>query len=154
MINLTIVCSKSEIETVRELFEEYAAGLDFSLDFQNYKDELKQLPGEYAPPGGCIVLAYIDCKISGVAALRKIDEFTCEMKRLFVKPEFRGYKIGRILSEKLIEIARNLGYSYMRLDTISSMKAAIALYKSLGFTEIPKYRENPFDDALFFELKL
>lgn len=154
MLRFILAETTDEIGIVRNLFKEYADGLGFSLDFQDFESELAQLPGEYAFPGGCIVLAHSDDSPAGVVALRKIDDLTCEMKRLYVKKVYRGYGIGKALSVEIIQMARKIGYQYIRLDTISSMKSAIAIYKSLGFVEIPKYRVNPFGDAKFFELKL
>jgi ribosomal protein S18 acetylase RimI-like enzyme len=136
------------------LFTEYVDSLGFDLHFQEYEREYAQLPGEYAPPDGRLCLARCEGKVCGCIALRKIDKYACEMKRLYVRPHYRGKKIGRLLSEKLITEARTMGYKSMRLDTIPQMTAAIALYRSLGFQEIEPYRYNPIPGALFMELTL
>jgi putative acetyltransferase len=138
----------------RRLFAEYAESLDFSLCFQGFDRELEGLPGEYAPPSGRLILAILGDSQAGCAALRKINESTCEMKRLYVRPEFRKKGIGRELAEQIIKVARQIGYKRMRLDTVPAMKEAVSLYHSLGFTEIAPYGENPIPGALFMELDL
>lgn len=146
--------TNEEIQTVRKLFLEYAKSLDFELCFQDFDKELDGLPGEYADPDGMILLARTDGKAAGCVALRKINTETCEMKRLYVKPEFRGKKIGLLLAEKIIEEAKKIGYRKMRLDTTPQMKEGIQLYKSLGFNEIKPYRFNPIEGAIYMEKKL
>ena len=144
-----------DIEHARSLFEEYATGLGFSLCFQNFDQELKNLPGDYAPPDGRLLLAAEDDQLAGCIALRKLEPGVCEMKRLFLRPAYRGRGLGRLLVESLISEARNLGYTRMRLDTIpGKMDAAIALYHSFGFVEIGPYCENPVEGAKFMELNL
>ena len=143
------------IHAARTLFEEYAASLGFSLCFQNFDRELKNLPGDYAPPNGRLLLALENDKLAGCIALRKLSDGACEMKRLFVRPAHRATGLGRFLAEKIIDEARKLGYTHMRLDTIpGKMDKAIALYKSIGFVEIEPYYENPVEGAKFMELKL
>ena len=139
---------------VRDLFLEYADSLDFDLGFQDFDRELAELPGEYSEPDGRLFVAYESGKPAGCVALRKIDGGVCEMKRLYVRPEFRGRAIGRVLAERVVSEAKKIGYGKMRLDTVSSMTEAITLYRSLGFAEIGKYRLNPLPDALFLELDL
>ncbi len=139
---------------VRDLFLEYADSLDFDLGFQDFDRELAELPGEYSEPDGRLYIAYDSGKPAGCVALRKIDEGVCEMKRLYVRPGFRGRAIGRVLAERVVSEAKKIGYGKMRLDTVSSMTEAITLYRSLGFVEIGKYRLNPLPDALFLELDL
>jgi ribosomal protein S18 acetylase RimI-like enzyme len=141
-------------ETVRALFTEYAASLDFALCFQDFVRELDTLPGKYAPPDGCLLMATQDGSHAGCVALRKIEDDVCEMKRLYVRPEFRHLKLGRALAQAVIDEARRIGYKRMRLDTVSSMQAAIALYRSLGFHEIAAYTQNPVPGAIFMELEL
>ena len=153
---LRIIPAKPEqdLELIRELFKEYASSLGFDLSFQDFKEELANLPGDYAPPDGCILLAKDKEQIAGCVALRKMGEDICEMKRLYVRPEFRGKGIGRKLSVAIIDKARDIGYKYMRLDTVPAMKQAIALYRSLGFKQIEPYRYNPIEGATFMELEI
>ncbi len=139
---------------VRDLFLEYANSLDFDLAFQEFDRELSELPGKYSEPDGRLFIVYESGRPAGCVALRKIDEGICEMKRLYVRPEFRGKGIGRLLAEGVISEAKKIGYVKMRLDTVSSMTEAITLYRSLGFVEIKKYRLNPLPDAVFLELDL
>ncbi len=154
--------SPERIAQARELFCEYASGLGLDFTFQNFQEELQNLPGEYAPPSGRLLLAFLEplpaggeTIAAGCGALRKISVETCEMKRLYVRPGFRGKKIGRLLAEALIAEARAIGYRAMRLDTVPSiMEKATALYRSLGFREISPYRFNPLPGALFLELVL
>jgi putative acetyltransferase len=141
-------------EVVIRLFREYASGLGFSLDFQDFEDELHRFPGQYAPPRGTLLLAEIEGVAAGCVGLRPLDLGTCEMKRLYVRPPFRGRGVGRRLAERVIDEGRARAYHCMRLDTVPSMAQAIALYRSLGFFEIPAYRYNPVPGALFFELAL
>ena len=154
-MRLTQPHSSEQIEVVRELFKEYEAWLDINLCFQNFAKELAELPGDYAPPQGQLLLAMDDGRIAGCIALRKIGAGICEMKRLFVRSEFRGKGLGRKLVEAIISEARNIGYERMRLDTLpGKMDQAIALYRSLGFTEIEPYYQNPVPGAKFMELEL
>ena len=154
MLRITKAKSKSSINNTRELFREYASSLGFELSFQDFDKELAGLPGEYAPPYGCILLARVDGSIAGCVALRKIENDICEMKRLYVRSQFRGRKIGQKLAARIIEEAGRLGYKTMRLDTVPQMKEAVALYRSFGFTQIPPYRHNPIPGAMFFEMSL
>lgn len=154
MLRIIPVKSKLSITQARELFLEYAASLGFDLSFQDFEKELNEFPGEYAPPDGCLLLAIDEGQLAGCVALKKISPTLCEMKRLYVRPEFRGRGVGRKLSEAVIGEARKIGYARMRLDTVPSMSAATSLYRSLGFKEIPPYRYNPIKGALFMELDL
>ena len=156
MARLTIrEAQAEEMDRVRELFLEYAESLDFDLSFQNFQEELATLPGHYAPPGGCLWLAYSDDRLAGCIALRSFDENRCEMKRLYVRPAFRGEGIGKALIEQFLQKARALHYQSVTLDSIQPlMSRAITVYKSLGFCEIPPYRPNPVRGAVYLELKL
>jgi|SRR3989304_1204629 len=145
---------KEDIELVKTLFVEYADSLGFDLSFQNFKEELAGLPGDYAEPAGCLILAKYKDQPAGCVAMRKLSDGICEMKRLYVRPKFRGLGIGRKLAEAIISEARRIGYACMRLDTTPSMEAARALYTSLGFREISPYRYNPIEGAVFMELSL
>ena len=143
-----------ELLSVRALFEEYAASLNFDLCFQGFKEELANLPGNYAPPEGCLLLALHSVEAAGCAALQKFEEGICEMKRLYVKPRFRGLGIGRTLAEKIIFEARTIGYRRMCLDTVPSMREAQLLYQSMGFKDVEPYRYNPICGTRFMELAL
>lgn len=133
---------------------EYEAFLNIDLCFQHFEDECAKLPGQYASPSGQLLLCYFNSKVAGCVALKKLENDICEMKRLFVKPEFRGKGLGKLLSTKIIEVAIDIGYATMRLDTLASLKEAVALYKSLGFKKIAPYYHNPLQDVIFLELDL
>lgn len=147
--------SASEIESIRRLFLEYAQSLSFDLCFQSFEQELAGLPGDYAPPHGRLLLLIRGDDHAGCVALHKMDEDTCEMKRLYVRPQFRGLGLGKMLTEKIIADAREIGYKWLRLDTVeSNMRIAVAMYRSMGFREITPYRPNPIESALYMELEL
>jgi len=154
-IELGRVHSEEYIDNARQLFREYSAWLEIDLCFQNFEKELAGLPGDYAPPSGRLLLAFHNGQLAGCVALRKIGEGVCEMKRLFVRQEFRGKGIGRFLIEAIIREANEIGYERMRLDTLPpKMNDAIALYRSFGFKEIAPYYNNPVPGAKFMELEL
>ena len=142
------------VAQARELFSEYAAESQLDLCFQDFDSELAGLPGAYAPPEGRLLLALYEGQLAGCVALRKFEDRVCEMKRLFVRPAFRGQGIGRVLARRVIEEAHAAGYSTMRLDTLARMRAATALYESLGFRRIEAYRPNPLEDVVYLELTL
>jgi putative acetyltransferase len=139
---------------VRTLFEEYAASLGFDLAFQGFDVELRDLPGEYGPPRGRLLVARVGSEPAGCVALRQLEGDVCEMKRLYVRPAYRRTGAGRALAEAVISAGRELGYARMRLDTVPAMGAARALYGSLGFREIPPYRHNPIPGTAYMELRL
>jgi len=144
-----------QIGQARELFLEYAQSLGFSLCFQNFDKELAELPGDYAPPSGRLLLAEFEGKLAGCVALHKFELGISEMKRLYFRPKFRGKGLGRALAEIIIAEARTLGYQRMRLDTVEPvMKDAVAMYRRLGFREIAPYRANPMPGTLYMELDL
>lgn len=147
--------TEEHINRARELFREYEAWLNLDLCFQNFENELAQLPGAYAPPTGRLLLAFADDELAGCVALRRLSDDVCEMKRLFLRPQFHGRGLGRELAERIIEEGRAIGYQKMRLDTLSEqMGSAIGLYRALGFREIAPYYKNPVPGALFMELWL
>jgi len=147
--------SPDQIVAIRELFVEYVQSLGFSLCFERFDQELAALPGDYAPPDGRLLLATSNGDPAGCVALRKLEPEICEMKRLYVRPQYRRKGLGRELAEKIIAEARQLGYKKLRLDTFEAiMKTAVAMYRQLGFREIPPYRQNPIEGALYMEFHL
>ena len=154
MLKIFKARTKDHYEQMRELVVQYAAALGFNLEFQDFDREMSDLPGAYASPGGCMLLAKMNEKFVGCVALRDLGDGTCEMKRLFVMPKYRGIKVGGRLAEAVIDRARQLGYKRMRLDTVASMEAANRLYASLGFYQIDAYCHNPLEQAMYYELEL
>ena len=145
----------ADIEAVRALFLEYAESLGFSLCFQGFDQELAALPGCYAPPAGRLLLALVDGQPVGCVGLRGLDEEgVCEMKRLYVRPIARGLGLGWDLASTAVDAAREIGYRTMRLDTLSSMVSADAVYRGLGFIPIEAYYHNPHPEVRYFELDL
>jgi len=149
-------CDRPEdLPAARQLFEAYAASIGIDLSFQGFNQELATLPGKYAPPAGALILAREDGDPVGCVALRRIDPRTCEMKRLFVKPQGRGKKIGAELVRRIIKAAETRGYEAMRLDTLQTiMQSAISLYLGFGFQDIEPYIYNPLPGARFMEKRL
>ncbi|HEX4783969.1 MAG TPA: GNAT family N-acetyltransferase [Candidatus Sulfotelmatobacter sp.] len=155
--NLAMVQAETatQVAQARELFLEYARSLGFSLCFQNFDAELAGLPGDYAPPDGRLLLATVEDQLAGCVALHKLDSNTCEMKRLYLRPQFREKGLGRELANRIITEAQQIGYQKIRLDTVEPvMKDAVAMYRRLGFREIDPYRANPMAGALYMELDL
>lgn len=150
--------TEEEIATVQGLFGEYARSLTVDLALQGLDRELAQLPGDYAPPRGCLYLAEVNGSIAGCCALRPLDNCdypnAAEMKRLYVRRAFRGFGLGRVLAEATLEAAQRRGYSCVLLDTLNDMEAARALYEELGFTEIPPYYHSPYAGAHYLKVEL
>jgi len=146
------------VQMARELFGEYARSLQIDLAFQDFEAELAALPGEYAPPGGALLLAFADDTLAGCGAMRPLPDVdhanACEMKRLFVRPAFRGFGLGRVMAQALIDRAASAGYSSMLLDTLDDMASARALYASLGFEEVAPYYFNPIAGAHYMKVQL
>lgn len=154
MLEIVRVVDGENLAHVRELFLAYADWIGTDLSFQNFHEEFANLPGDYAAPGGVLLLARYKNEPAGCVAARKFDGDICEMKRLYVRPEFQGLGVGKRLVEEVIAVAKGLGYAKMRLDTMPKMAAAQTLYLSLGFKEIAPYRFNPEPGAVFMELDL
>jgi GNAT superfamily N-acetyltransferase len=150
--------SPEQIEATREIFREYATSLAIDLCFQNFEAELAALPGEYQAPAGQLLLAWVDGELAGCGALRALPDAdyanACEMKRLYVRPAFRKFGLGRLIAQALLDAARGMGYSAMLLDTLDDMEAARELYASLGFTEVPPYYFNPIAGAHYLKADL
>lgn len=146
------------LEAARGIFRDYAASLGVDLCFQNFEAELAHLPGDYAPPGGVLLLAWVNGELAGCGAMRPLPEVdytdACEMKRLFVRPGFRSLGLGRLLAQALLDRALQAGYSNMLLDTLDDMEAARSLYTTLGFEEIPPYYFNPIAGAHYLRADL
>jgi ribosomal protein S18 acetylase RimI-like enzyme len=160
-VEISAPCSPAEHEAIKALMREYAGSLGFSLAYQDFEAELADFPGKYAPPAGALLLATVGDKAAGTVALRRLDTATCEMKRLYVRPAFRGRRtadgrsIGRALAEDIVAVGRDRGYRRLRLDTIGGkMRQALSLYRSMGFVEIPPYYASPIPDTAYMELAL
>jgi ribosomal protein S18 acetylase RimI-like enzyme len=153
-VTIAPATSAEDVAAARRLFREYADSLGFDLAFQGFDDEVRALPGEYAPPSGALLLARRTGEPIGCVGVRASEGRICELKRLYVRPQGRGGGVGRALTEAAIAAARELGYERMRLDTVPAMEDARALYRSLGFREIEPYRHNPIPGTSFMELAL
>lgn len=154
MVEIVRAHTDDQILKAKRLFQEYAESLGFDLGFQGFDKEMDSFPAQYSPPAGALFLARSETHPIGCVGVRFLEEGICEMKRLYVRPAFRGSNAGRELSEAAIQTGKTLGYERMRLDTISSMAIANRLYKQLGFIEIEPYRHNPLEGAIYLELNL
>ena len=143
-----------DIASIGELFREYAASIGVDLEYQGFSSELAGLPGQYAPPSGDLLVARVNGAAAGCVALRRLDQSTLEMKRLYVRPSARGTGLGKLLVEAAISIARQNGYAELRLDTLASMASAQKLYGVLGFVEIPPYGKASLPGTRFYSLPL
>lgn len=157
-IKLSTPANATDLADTQAIFQEYACTLSVNLDFQDFSTELANLPGDYASPRGALLLARVDGALAGCCALRPLDssDYTnaAEMKRLFVRKAFRGFGLGRLLAEAILDEARRAGYSCVLLDTLDDMEAARALYEDLGFAEIPPYYHNPHAGAHYLKVQL
>lgn len=155
MIDFVQAATSEQIEAARRLFRAYEASLNLDLNYQNFEKELAELPGKYAAPEGCLLLAVEDEKVLGCVAMRKLEIGVCEMKRLFVLPAAQGKGLGKNLVKEIIKCAKNAGYHTMKLDTLASrMQNAIQLYRAFGFQETAAYYQTPMADTIFMELNL
>jgi putative acetyltransferase len=153
-MNIIDASSTEHIDSARDLFREYEQELNIDLCFQGFADELRTLPGKYAPPNGVLLLAMKDQYAVGCVALRRFSTTDAEMKRLYVQPAYRHLGIGRVLAQTLIDRARTLGYRRIVLDTLTPMHGAQSLYRSVGFVDIEAYYDNPIPGALYFAKEL
>lgn len=153
-MNLVIKPAYDDIESIKLLFNEYAQSLEVDLCFQDFKYELDTLPGKYAQPDGQLYVAYWNNHLAGCVALRRYDDTRAELKRLFIRDEFRGLGMSKLLIKHIINDAKEAGYQQILLDTLNTMKPAISLYLSFGFKEIEPYYENPLEGATYFSLDL
>ena len=154
MCRLIEVITSEDIQVIRELFDEYAVSIGIDLTFQNFEQELIHIADIYMPPDGALLLAKQDGIPAGCVGLRKMEVRRCEMKRLYVRPEFRGKGLGKALCSRIILKGRQLGYREMLLDTLSTMTGAQALYRSHGFRETVPYYHNPLPEAQYMQLTL
>lgn len=160
-MSIQILPAYSHPEEVAALFSEYTdllrkgdPSIQKYLDLQGYEEEVRHLEVKYGPPFGRLYLAWQDAKPAGCIGLRKMDDERCEMKRLYVRPAYQGRRIGRLLVDRILEDARNIGYRYLYLDTLSFLESAVRLYQAYGFYEIPKYNDSPMDTGIYMRLDL
>lgn len=160
-MEVTIIPAYDYSQEIGRLFSEYTEmliagdpGFQQYLDLQHYEEEIKHLETKYGMPYGRLYLACCGGEAAGCIGLRKIDEENCEMKRLYVRPKFRGAKIGSRLVEKIIEDAKEIGYSHMLLDTLPFLQSAIRMYRCFGFYEIGSYNDSPMDESIYMKLDL
>jgi len=153
-IKFHIAETAADFEKGKQLFTDYAASLNIDLSFQDFSKELESISQQYNNPQGGLILVSQDEEYIGCAGIRKIDKQTAELKRMYINPDYRGLKIGARLLEKSVELAKQLGYSKIRLDTLATMLQAQALYRSFGFYEIPAYRFNPLPGTIYMEKEL
>lgn len=157
-VEIVIASAPEQVADAREIFREYAAGLGVDLRFQNFEAELAALPGDYSPPGGTLLLAYVDGALAGCGALRPLPDVdypdACEMKRLYVRRAFRRLGLGRQIAQRLMDAATQAGYSTLLLDTLDDMEAAREMYAALGFVEVPPYYHNPVPGAHYLKADL
>lgn len=153
-MNIKIIPAKEELNELRELFKEYSNSLDIDLCFQDFEQELEDLPGKYSGPDGRLYIALFNDKVAGCVALRRYNHESAELKRLFIRNGFRGLGISKRLVQKVIQESRDIGYHSILLDTLDTMKPAISLYRSFGFEEVSAYYPNPIEGALYFKLNL
>ena len=154
LVTISEAYDPSALAIARTLFQEYAETLGDDICLQNFATELATLPGAYARPGGCLLLASVDRQIAGCAAMRPLGAAAAEMKRVYVRPAFRGAGVGRALAEAIVEESRAAGYERVRLDTLATMTKAQSLYRQMGFRPIPSYVEHPADGVVYLELEL
>ena len=153
-IRINFAESTKDFISAKNLFLEYAESLDFSLSFQNFEEEIECIPGKYKTPNGCIILAWETSDCIGCVCMRPLNDFSCEIKRLYVRPPHRGIGIGRLMTKRIIRYCREKEYTKIHLDTTTGMQSAIKLYKSIGFVETEPYYNNPLPNVIYFELDL
>ena len=153
-VRIDFAYSFADFDNARKLFIDYSESLEFSLSFQGFEEELEHLPEKYAAPDGCILLAWDELDCVGCVCIRPLRNDVCEMKRLYVKPAYRGKGLGRLLAEKIVQLGIDKKYTRIQLDTLNSMLSAVGLYKSLGFVETDQYYNNPHPEVVVFELTL
>ena len=153
-MNIKINSAVNHLDEIGQLFREYANSLEIDLCFQDFEQELESLPGKYAEPEGRLYIAYLDDKVAGCIALRRYDQNSAELKRLYIRNGYRGLSISKRLIQRILQDALDIGYQSILLDTLDTMKPAINLYSSFGFEEIESYYDNPIEGAKYFKLDL